>query len=158
MVGMSLVVVVAACSAAGPKATESPDSAPRASPTDCPVTRPDPGVAPPADVDAAPPGILYGNNALWVGLPPGGEAVLLRRGGVLGRKFMWWRLVPGQLSIAARRIDAPAPAGRGIVPTGYGDSGFQASGIEFPTEGCWEVTGSIRDKRLTFVIRVREKQ
>ncbi len=122
------------------------------------MTRPDPGVAPPADVDPAPPGILYGNDALWVGLPPGGEAALLRTGGVLARKFMWWRLVPGQLSIEARRIDAPAPAGRGIVPTGYGDSGFQASGIEFPTEGCWEVTGSISDKGLTFVIRVREKQ
>jgi hypothetical protein len=29
--------------------------------------------------------------------------------------------------------------------------GFQASGVYFPTEGCWEVTGKVGTTSLTFV-------
>ena len=27
------------------------------------------------------------------------------------------------------------------------------AGIDFPSEGCWEITGSVRGKSLTFVVR-----
>jgi hypothetical protein len=30
-------------------------------------------------------------------------------------------------------------------------TGFQASGVQFPTEGCWEVTGTVGTTSLTFV-------
>jgi hypothetical protein len=40
------------------------------------------------------------------------------------------------------------------IPSGYGDSGFQATGIIFPTEGCWEVTGRVGEASLTFVTLV----
>ena len=41
------------------------------------------------------------------------------------------------------------------IPTGYGDNGFQVSGITFPTDGCWVIVGSIPGKgSLTFVVRV----
>ena len=37
------------------------------------------------------------------------------------------------------------------VPSNYGTTGFQPSGVSFPTEGCWEVTGHVGDTTLTFV-------
>lgn len=124
----------------------------------CPVTRPDPQITPPPIVDNAPPGILYGNAALWVGLPPGGEALLLRQpDGTLRRKFMWWRLKPGRLTLEANRLDAASPLVQGEVGQAYGDSGFQATGIAFSSVGCWEVTGRLGSDSLSFVILVKEK-
>ncbi|MDE3111597.1 MAG: hypothetical protein KGK34_01490 [Chloroflexota bacterium] len=41
------------------------------------------------------------------------------------------------------------------MPDGYGDTGFQASGVLFPTEGCWEITGAVGNSTLTFVTLVR---
>ena len=66
-------------------------------------------------------------------------------------KFGWWTKVPGQLNIAGRRLDRPAPPIRGVVPDGYGPRGFQPSGVIFPTEGCWEITGSVHRTELSFV-------
>jgi hypothetical protein len=40
---------------------------------------------------------------------------------------------------------------RADVPDGYGTTGFQVSGLIFPTGGCWEVTGRLGDASLTFV-------
>lgn len=40
------------------------------------------------------------------------------------------------------------------VPDGYGETGFQATGIVFPTEGCWEVTGRADKARVTFLTLV----
>ena len=33
-------------------------------------------------------------------------------------------------------------------------TGFQATALIFPTEGCWEVTGEVADTRVKFVTRV----
>jgi len=71
-------------------------------------------------------------------------------------KFWWWRLVKGRLTIEGRRLDNPAPPLHSIIPDGYGEIGFQASGLVFPTPGCWEVTGRIGDKSLTFVTLVEK--
>jgi hypothetical protein len=43
---------------------------------------------------------------------------------------------------------------RADVPDGYGDLGFQATGIHFPVEGCWKVTGTVGTTHLTFVTYV----
>jgi hypothetical protein len=53
--------------------------------------------------------------------------------------------------LTSRRLDAPAPPLRADVPAGYGTTGFQASGVSFRTEGCWEITGKVRQTTLTFV-------
>lgn len=115
----------------------------------CPVTVPR---------DVGPPGVSpddffgwassYGNGRLWVGgLWPSGVInagpEYVAKDGSVGMKFGWWRAAPGKLAITGRRLDAPAPPARGFVPDGYGDTGFQASGVDFPTEGCWEVTGGV---------------
>jgi hypothetical protein len=84
----------------------------------------------------------------------------VRRPGRLGRHEVW--LVAGghrqPTTQSGRRLDAPAPPARAPAPDGYGDTGFQASGVDFPTEGCWEVTGTLPTTRLTFVTFVIKKR
>jgi hypothetical protein len=40
------------------------------------------------------------------------------------------------------------------VPSGYGERGFQATYVIFPTQGCCEVTGRVDDAKVTFITRV----
>ena len=98
----------------------------------------------------------YGNRSLWVGgLWPHGVVIVTRDevapDGRLGMKFGWYRLTSGFLTIAGRRLDAPAPPASGEQTSGYGPTGFNASGVIFPTEGCWQVTGRVGRATLTFV-------
>ncbi len=100
-------------------------------------------------------GSSYGNGLLWVGglWPDGiieGDPRFVDDQGRVGMKFGWWRTVPGKLAITGYRTDATAPAAIGDVPDGYGDTGFQASGVTFPTEGCWNITGTVGTASLTF--------
>jgi hypothetical protein len=63
--------------------------------------------------------------------------------------------VDGKLRIAGERLDARAAPLRAAVPDGYGPTGFQPTGLTFPTTGCWEVRARAGSARLTFVVRVR---
>jgi hypothetical protein len=127
---------------------------------ECAVTKPN-GVA--AGVEQPAPG-SYGNRELSVGpfglwpegtvvFKPGGPGFVTRNGS-LGMKFGWLRGVSGRLRITGRRLDAEAPPLRAEVPDGYGDRGFQATYVIFPTPGCWEVTGRVGDSSVTFVTKV----
>ena len=175
VVGVLVVLaVVAACvpdvppsvpqSGAPPDASPSPGATASVIPTSsltladaarCDVTKP---VEAPASISAALFGgsSAHGNDALWVG-GLGEDGVILvdprfvRADGSIGWKFGWYRLAPGVLSITGRRLDADAPPLTGTVPSGYGTTGFQPSGVDFPTEGCWEVAGSVGSAHLTFV-------
>jgi hypothetical protein len=121
----------------------------------CPVTKPN-GMTPPGET----PGPRHhGNGSLWTVLYYPTLPVTGRNrqpDGSIDEKFPWWRGVSGNLSIRGRRIDGSAPPLRARIPSGYGDSGFQASAIIFPTEGCWRVTGSVGLTALTFVVLVRD--
>ncbi len=118
----------------------------------CPITRPN---------NSQPPGNTYGsafhgNGQVWVGLPSKTDIVLWERGpdGSVEEKFGWWHEAKGKLRIEGRRLDAQAPLLRASIPDGYGEMGFQSSIISFPTDGCWQVTGSVGDTNLTFVTLV----
>jgi hypothetical protein len=130
----------------------------------CPVTWPSaagpPGASPDTffGYDSS-----HGNGKLWVGgLWPNGVIdagpEFVDPDGSVGMKFGWWRAVPGHLGIMGRRLDAAAPPLRADVPSGYGETGFQASGVTFPTEGCWEVTGKVGKTTLTFVTFVTKRK
>lgn len=121
----------------------------------CPVTKP--GKAPEDFGDRLfGSAAAFGNDDLWVG-GLGDDGVIpadsrfVESDGSIGWKFGWWRIVSGRLTITGRRLDVPAPPLRASVPDGYGPHGFQASGVYFPTEGCWEVTGTVGGSELTFV-------
>lgn len=125
----------------------------------CPVTQPN-GHPPPAEV---PNSYHHGNSELYTELWPDGKVVFKPDGpgsidpsGSLRMKFPWWRGsgVRGRLTIEGQRLDAPAPPLQANIPDGYGESGFQASLIIFPTEGCWQVTGRAGKADLTFVTLV----
>jgi hypothetical protein len=100
-------------------------------------------------------GSAHGNASLWVGgLWPHGVVIItpddVNPDGRLSMKFGWYRLTSGFLTITGRRLDAPAPSASGLA-SGYGLTGFNASGVNFPTEGCWQVTGRVGRVTLTFV-------
>ena len=127
----------------------------------CPVTRSN-GDVPPGFGDPQFEG-GYGNDALWTNLwmwseegvvLPAHDLHVQDDGSIAGLKWAWWRYVPGDLTIDGRRLDGDAKPLIGKVPDGYGDSGFQVSGITFPTPGCWEVTGRVGSASLTFVVWV----
>jgi hypothetical protein len=85
-----------------------------------------------------------------------------------GDKFWWWREaysgheepVP-DLSIAALRLDAPAPPvsiERATHARIQGGRDLMLTFMEFPTEGCWEVRGTYQgSQKLTVVVFVRSR-
>ncbi|MET7328197.1 hypothetical protein [Nonomuraea sp. NPDC005650] len=128
---------------------------------DCPVTLP--GAAPTSSNGTPGPFFgresSYGNGSLWVGgLAPGGvieaDAALVQPDGSISMKYGWWRGVAGKLEISGRRLDGPAGPLRSEVPDGYGETGFQATGVDFPVAGCWEVTGRVGSAGLSFITLV----
>jgi len=138
--------------------SETPSPTPnltRADADGCPVTQPT--TAPPEMRERLfGSGSAHGNDDLWVGgLGEDGIMAIDERSvdtdGSIGTKLGWWRNVPGSVLISGRRLDSPAPPASGEGSDGYGNLGFQASGVHFPTEGCWEITGSIGESELTFV-------
>ncbi len=117
----------------------------------CPITTPN-NSQPPGSTFGA---VFHGNDELWVGLWDSNVVVWEPEpNGSIDAKFGWWRGVEGKLAIEGRRLDASAPPLRAHVPDGYGITGFQATGILFPSAGCWEVTGRVGDASLTFVTLV----
>lgn len=103
----------------------------------------------------------HGNEALSTSLPEAGRVELKPGGpgcvepdGYLGMKWPWWRKVRGTLMVEGRRLDGPAGPLRANIPGGYGDTGFQSTGLLFAGPGCWEVTGRVGEARLSFVTLV----
>lgn len=117
----------------------------------CPLTLPNENT-PPGENAA---GMNHGNGELWTAMWPHNVVIgtpdYIDVDGSVGMKWPWWRGVKGKLAITGRRLDANARPLTADVPGGNGRSGFQPSGISFPTEGCWEVTGAVGEAKLTFV-------
>jgi hypothetical protein len=167
---LGLVLAAAACSSGGSSTTPSPHESgflPSAAPTTratpplaealraCPVTVPN-GSPPPGE---APDATYLGNGRLWTSLWPHGLVLVppddIARDGWLGMKFPWWRGsgVHGHLHISGYEI-ASGDSIRAHT-SGYGVTGFNATGIFFPVEGCYRVTGEADGVELTFVTLVR---
>ncbi|HEY0069415.1 MAG TPA: hypothetical protein VGE04_05545 [Chloroflexia bacterium] len=120
----------------------------------CPVTLAN-GNQPPGETGVA--ARYYGNGVLWTVLPDGGKMTLTPdKSDKLGMKFPWWRGVEGKLTIEGHRLDGPGDKLTADIPDGYGTTGFQATGIYFPGEGCWEVVGKAGREELKFVVEVRK--
>jgi hypothetical protein len=70
-----------------------------------------------------------------------------------GVKVGWFRPAGAALVITGQRIDAQAAPLEAHVPCCY-PTRFQATGLIFPTEGCWEVTAKAAESALSFVVWV----
>jgi len=106
----------------------------------------------------------YGNAQLSTLLWPDGVIVFepggpgfVTRDLALGTKFPWNRYVVGKLRVTGHRTDGDAAPLRLEAPNGYGDTGFQASYLIFPTPGCWAISAQVGDhddSKIEFVTRV----
>ena len=146
-----------------------PPSTTAASPGPCPITHavqpaavPQPvvdfmdgGMQLPAGMTPPPLATMFGNDAVWVDINGDGRlAVAPAPDGTLGVKFPTYRLASGSLVVTAERLDGPAGQPAVSVPEGYGSSGFQAVGIDFPSAGCWRITERLGSVTLAFVLLV----
>ena len=71
----------------------------------------------------------------------------------IANKEPWIRPAKVQLVVTGRRLDGTAPPLKVGIAGNYATR-FQATGMEFPVAGCWEVTGKAGDKELRFVTEV----
>gem|GEM_PF-1797068 len=141
-------------------------------PAECPVTLPD-GNAPPGG--RASDGWL-GNGRMWTWVWPEGAGNIPRAGystvrddGSIAVRFIWWadmnvHNVRG-LAIEGRRLHGEAPpleiesVFATDPPSIPRREPYQwRSQLVFPTEGCWEVTGTVGDTSLTSVLFVERPE
>ena len=95
-------------------------------------------------------------NGIWASLPNNPEGYT--------QKIFWWsdlyvlkdELEPA-IDVTGRRLDADAPllnvsGGTNASASDIGDA--MLTGVDFPTLGCWEITGQYKNSVLTFVVWV----
>ena len=138
-------------------------------PANCPVTpAPDvPFLAPSPNAPSAPwPGMVwYGSAALWTVLPTDGTWSGLPHNPegytqkvVWWREGLWWLDEPQPaLTVSGRRLDGDAPPLNVSRANSVFAEDMQSAmmvGVDFPTLGCWEITGRYQSDELSFVVRV----
>ncbi len=114
-----------------------------------------------------PPGdhFWYGDESLWTALPPDGVwDTLPRNPGGYTQKLLWWRVgyswtgePEPDLQVTAHRLDDPAIAFSESPATNAFAPDIQSAiliGVEFPTPGCWQITGRYADAELSYVVQI----
>jgi hypothetical protein len=140
-------------------------------PKTCSVTKPaSQSFVPPAPYPAKPSRgqFWFGTDRLWTRLPETGAWIGLVHytpsDPTFRQKLFFWRQgydahaeTQAKLTVSGRRIDAPAQPLQTDGPgTGSwtADDQFLVTGINFPTIGCWEITGRYENDEVTFVVWV----
>ena len=137
----------------------TPSASPAQTPSaaGCPVTEPlwakppeDPAVGDPPQF-----GYSYVNedSSIWASAWWAGEEKQFLRVSEEGIKMGWFRPAGAALEITGWRIDGQATPLDAHVPCCY-PTRFQATGLYFPTEGCWEVAAKAAESELLFVVWV----
>lgn len=100
-------------------------------------------------------GSYYVNNdrSIWASAWWTDQEETYLRAGEEGVKVGWFRPEGADLEITGQRIDAEAAPLEAHIPCCY-PTRFQATGLYFPTEGCWEITAKAAESELTFVVWV----
>lgn len=148
-------IILSGCTAIG--TVDEAKRTPTAPQTACPVTEPE-WVKPPEDsaVEGTPDyGYYYVNEdrSIWASAWWTGQEEDYLRANEEGLKVGWFRPAGATLEITGQRIDAQAPPLDTHVPCCY-PTRFQATGLVFPTEGCWQVNARAANSELSFVIQV----
>jgi hypothetical protein len=152
LAGLVLTGCTAAGSAAEVQATEE------AAANACPVTEPVLATPPddPAVMNDPAPGYYYLNEdrTIWAAAGWTVEGDEHRwHAGKDGNKVGWFRPEGAQMEVTGRRLDAEAAPLTAEIPCCY-PTQFQAMGLIFPTEGCWEVTAKAGGSEIRFVVEV----
>jgi hypothetical protein len=137
-------------------------------PKDCPVTLPqEPAFTPPAPYsDLGWDGYFwYGSNSLWASIPVNGVWLgLPHNPNGYTQKIPWWREgyswdkePEPDLIVTGERLDGKAPpldasSANGSYAKDMGSA--MMMGVDFPTLGCWKITGKYQDAELSFVVWV----
>ena len=146
-----------------------PEIVPHAPPASCPVTiSQDPPFTAPAPYSPDSPfdsNFWYGSSSLWTALPKDGIWYgLPHNPDGFTQKILWWREgyiwneePQPELLVTGERLDASAPpliVSR--ATNAYADDIGSAMlvGVDFPTLGCWKITGRYADAELSFVVWV----
>ena len=113
----------------------------------CPVTQPamdqlpkDPN----ADSFGYEPWYINTDRTIWASLPPN------QPWHAGGNKVIWIRPQGTELAIVGQRLDAKVEPLKAEIPCCY-PTGFQVTGLIFPTEGCWEVVAKAGNAELRFI-------
>jgi hypothetical protein len=146
--------------------TATPEVFSKTPPASCPKTIPqEPPFVPPAPYDA--PGFegdfWYGTDSLWTAVPHSGNwaGLPLNPGGYTQKVFWWrdgyvWNEEPEpDLIVTGERLDAEAPPLEASKATNAYASDIGSAmlvGVDFPTPGCWKITGRYAEAELSFVI------
>jgi hypothetical protein len=130
----------------------------------CPQSQPlNPPFVPPPPYPAAGDGAFYvGTPKLWVLVYHGPWRHLPHWREGYRQKIVWWsegfdaKADPTPaIVISGQRLDGKAPP---MVVTGANGSwtnvDFIMSGVNFPTKGCWEITGVFNGAVAKFVVSV----
>jgi hypothetical protein len=133
------------------------------------VTRPgDPVFEPAAPFSPTAPfenEFWFGSENLWTAVPDHGiwSGLPLNPDGYTQKIFWWSRHFSlkeepePDLIVSGRRLDQEAPALIVSKATNASASDIGSTmlvGVEFPSSGCWEITGRYKKSELTFVIWV----
>jgi hypothetical protein len=140
---------------------DPPASCPITTPQNPPFTAPKP-YSPNSPFDS---NFWYGSSSLWTDLPRDGiwYALPHNREGYTQKIFWWregyiWNEEPQpELTVSGERLDAAAPPVIVSRATNAyaGDIGSaMLVGVDFPTLGCWKITGKYADVELSFVVWV----
>ncbi len=149
LIGLLLLPVLAACTSVAPAEANASDT--------CPLT--EAVWAKPPDDSAVQNSPQYGyyfvneDRSIWASAWESGPEGYHLQAGEEGNKVGWFRPAGATLAITGRRLDAEAAALEAEIPCCY-PTRFQATGLYFPTEGCWEVTAAAADSTLSFVVWV----
>ena len=142
-IGMVLLLVIAC------RAQFQPASATEACPVTTPTTELAPTPSPLDGYDPFPAGIIWYRNAdrtIWAHPWEPWQA----RHDI---KVGWIRPRGARLAVNGQRLDRHAAPLQVGLPCCYPDH-FQASGLTFPTAGCWVVQARAGQSRLRFVVYV----
>lgn len=149
--------------------SNQPEIVPSDPPASCPITVPqDPPFTAPAPYSTDSPfesNFWYGSNALWTDLPKDGIWYALPHNPEgYTQKIFWWREgyiwneePEPEIIVTGERLDASAPpliASRGTNAYAGDIGSAMLVGVDFPTLGCWKITGQYADAELSFVVWV----
>jgi hypothetical protein len=135
-------------------------------PETCPVTKASdhPFIPPwPYPKVPYPGGSWFGTDRLWISPPEDGTWRGLGHytptDPTFRQKMQWWRQgydyhtePKPKLKVTGKRLDATAPPLMAEANNVIGTPPSMMVGMNFPTLGCWEITGHYEDDELTFVV------